>query len=49
MEAFTGDLGQMFFFHGKRSLVEDVHIQILDYVRGGNVAEQGDFAADIVV
>ena len=49
IEAFTGGLGQMLFLHYKGYFIEHVHIQVLEYVMFGNIAELGDFRLDAVV
>ena len=48
-ETLADYLRQALFFHHKGNLVEYVHIQILEYVRWGNITEKGNFAADLVV
>ena len=49
IQAFTGGLGQMLFLHYKGYFIEHVHIQVLEYVMFGNIAELGDFRLYAVV
>ena len=46
LQTFTGHFGQMFLFHSQGGLVENLHIQILQHMLFGDIAEEGDLAAD---
>lgn len=49
METFTGNLGQVFLFHGKGCLVKVFHIQILEDMAAGNITEQGNLILQVLI
>ena len=42
VQTFTGHLGQLFLFHGKRSFIQVFHVQILEDMGAGHIAEKGN-------
>ena len=49
LQAVTCYLCQMFFFHGKRSLIEMFDVEVLQYAVAGHVTEQGNFIFQCLV
>ena len=47
-QAFAGGLGEPLPFHGKGRFVEVFHVQILEHMGGGNVAEEGDLVLQLL-
>ena len=49
VQAFAGHLGQLLLLHHQGNLIEHLHVQVLQYMIGGNVAEKGDFVLDCLI
>ena len=49
LQALAGNLGQVLLFHGQRCLIQIFHVQVLQHVRAGHIAEQGDLVLDALI
>ena len=49
VQALAGNLSQMLLLHGKRCFVQDLYIQVLEYMSLWNVTEEGNLAAQAII